>query len=252
MPPIRPLTAAEKMEVAVTAAHAIGVGSVLSIQDSIAPDGMRWRWMTFQPERWLKGRAPLAQLRIYFPQSSDFGHRQVSEWMHSQPVKCLVFARWVRDPAAPYWVLAENPSYPGEGILRVVDGDSAEVAASQTINRLTPEELARRSTLVVVGVATPTRSRVRAYGKQISYTAVSVDSVLVGSVSPGPLRVYGAFGQLAVTGPVLLMLQAGEQGAYEVVGTTAGVFAISGDVVQGLGQDIASVAIRIRGAGSSR
>ena len=236
---------------AAASAHAIGVGSVLSVQDSIAPDGMAWRWMVFRPERWLKGRESLALLRIYFPQISNFGHRQVFEWMHSPPVRCLVFVRSVADARAPYRALAEHPHFPGVGILRMTDDDSeVEIAATQAIKRITPEELARRSTLVIVGEAHPARGLARAYARQFRYSEVQVDSVLVGSAAAGLLRVYGPYGQIAATGTVLLMLRSGEEGAYEVV--TAGAFAISNGVVKRLDESIASVAARIRGATSSR
>jgi hypothetical protein len=242
------------MEMAVAHAHAVGVGSVLSIQDSIAPDGMPWRWMVFQSRRWLKGNVPAERFRIYFPQSSNFGYREVSEWLRSPPVECLVFLRSVADPNSPYWVVAEHPDFPGAGVVRLSVGDTArqESSAARAIARLTPEELAWRSAIVVVGEARPTRARIRAYGKVISYTEVGVDSLLVGTVPPGPIRVYGLYGSLGVTGPVLLMLRPGESGAYEVVGATAGVLPIKNGAVEQLGESISSVAGRIRRAVSGR
>lgn len=257
MPPLHPLTQDEQLEKAIGESQFIGVGTVVAGHDSIAPDGMLWRWIVFRPRRWLKGSASTHDVRTYFSQISDCAYRQVLSWKGTRPLTSLVFIRQLSNSKL---AIAEEPDNYGCGILRVTSSPGLEEAkVIAAIVRQTPEEVARRSDLIVVGRTTDKWDTCSAYGRHTRCTEVQVDSVIAGTAPTGPLRVYGRYGGLFVPArspgglypPVMLMLRSSGGRGYEVVGFSSGVLTITGNKVDALHATIGNVAARLRKARSA-
>lgn len=245
-PPIRALTEDERVELAVSASHLIGVGEAESVADSLDREGTLWQWMVFQPRRWLKGDGGSRRVRVYFSQITDIGHRRIEAW--TLPARCLVF---VQRRADGLLVLLEVPDIPGDGILRLgAEGDtSQETVVLRGVARETPEAIARRSSLVVVGRTTPGLVNCEVNGHIARCAQVEVDSVIAGQLPRGPLRVHLSLRSGFESIPaVLLMLRPDGYGNYENVGFGGGVLRISGGRVEALGESVQSVVLRIRHA----
>ena len=250
-PPRRPLTDDEQMEFAVSGSHIVGVGTLTAMGDSLDKDGMGWSWMTFDPERWLKGGPGMWPLRLYFPTISHFAQRQAFEWSKEGPVRCLIFAHLVNDPRWRYWALPEHPGFPGHGIVRLEDDPDVERRATRVIAAVRPEALARRCALVVVGHSTPNRTPLRALHGHAKGVQVRVDSVISGRAVPGQVLhplFFGPYGLLSETGDLLLMLRPCSEGGWEVVGFGAGALKIRDGIVTDLNEPLANVVARIRAA----
>jgi hypothetical protein len=248
IPSIRPLTEDERMELGVGLSDAVGIGSILAVKDSIDDAGMKWSWMVFRPEKWLKGSAALGVIRIYFP-GGGVQQRASSLLRESSPA-CLVFIHRVNDARQPYWALREHPDIPGGGLLRVGDRRRhLEDGVTRATTKLSLEGMVQRSPLVVVGTVGPLR-KLQVQGRPIPCSEILVDSVIVGHFE-APLRVYSLYGALEAYGPMLLMLKPGEAGAHELVGFTAGARPILGTTVEGLRDDLPTVSSRVRKIASS-
>jgi len=244
-PPIRPLSEDDQIDMATSASRAIGVGAVSAVRESIDDQGTAWRWMTFEPRRWLKGDALNAPLRIYFPTISDLAYRRVLAWTRNSPPQCIVFARQRDDRL---WVLAEHPDHFGGGIARVAPGSVSPVerAVLRGIERQTPEGVARRSALIVVGSTQPSATLCRTQGTWVHCADVRIDSVVAGNPQAGPVRVYSRFGGFDRYEHVLLMLTPGDASDYELVGFDGGALPIAGDRVGGQRIKLAELVTRIR------
>jgi hypothetical protein len=243
------LTDEERVELAVSASHAIVVGRVLAVRDSIDSEGMLWRWMVLDPVRWLKGNAGRARIPVYFSQITSTGYHKVFSWPNRPLPTCLVFMRRAGDR----WRLVEAPDIAGGGVIQLAPKPEGtdEAAAVRGIARQTLESLARRSTLIIVGKTVQTDAICHAHGKSVRCADVVVNSVIVGALPSGPIRVHTLFGGFDSHPHVLLMLRPDGSGGYENVGFGSGTLPINGDRVEALGENLRDLVGRIRQAAAA-
>src|SRR5262245_22618790 len=117
--PRRPLSTDEQMEMAVSQAQHVLIGTALASGDSLDDAGLLWRWVDVMPQRWLKGPKTQALVRVFFSQTSDRGWSQVAAWKPEFPVRCLVFLRNASGQQGSYLAVTEHPEFPGCGIVRL-------------------------------------------------------------------------------------------------------------------------------------
>jgi hypothetical protein len=252
MPPIRPLTNDERLELATSSADAVAIGILEAVRDSIDDEGTLWSWMQFKPLRSIKGDLGTEPLRVYLPNITRYARSRAPVLLAAGPTRCLIFARLVRASSGGFWALVEHPEFPGKGLVHMPTGSVTEAAHDfdRAAARLTPEALTIRSTLVVIGDVYPGAGRVRMPEGTMKCPVIHVDSVLAGSI-PAPvesLRAYGLFGAPDIAGKVILMLRPGHDGAYELLGFNSGVLPIRDGKVVGTDDTVPAFVARIRRA----
>lgn len=247
LPPLRTLTTDERVELGVSGSQAIGVGQVIAVHDSLDADGVPWRWMTFAPKRWLKGAASPSNTRIYFSQITSYCYNKIAAWPSRPAPSCIVFIR----RAGNLWVLAESPSMPGGGVMRLgsnVDEIADEAAVVRGIARQAPEEIARRSALIVVGKTVQRGAVCVTHGNAVKCADVVVDSVITGTLPPGVIHLHTLFGGFDTYDHVLLMLRPDGSGGFENVGFSGGTLPIVDGQVNSLGLSAQDLIGRLRQA----
>lgn len=238
-----PLSEDDQMDMATSYADAIVIGEVSSPRDSIDEDGNAWRWTTLKPSAWLKGVAYAQPIRVYFPQISNVSYNKVSR---ADGASCLVILHRVGDGTSAYWVVAEQPDYPGQGILVDIVPDSPKASAvKKSIARVQLDSVTRRSVLIVIGSVGPSPRRITIGGTKVSCSQISVESSVFGPEGGGTLLVYGPYGALNMSGRALLFLSPGEDGAYKLTGFHSGLMTIESGTVRGQGK-LEDVVARIR------
>jgi len=142
----------------------------------------------------------------------------------------------------------------GGGAVKIAPSSEPvdEAAVGRAIERQTLEALARRSALIVIGKTVQRGDTCHAYGKAVRCAAVVVDSVVVGNLPSGPIRVHTLFGGFDSYAHVLLMLRSDGSGSYEPTGFGSGTLPIAGDRVESIGASVRELVKRIRLAASER
>ena len=152
--------------------------------------------------------------------------------------------------AGDKWALVEAPDIAGGGVIQLAPKPDRvnEAAVVRGTARQTLDSLARRSSLIVVGATVQTGAICHAHGRSARCADVVVDSVIVGALPSGPIRVHTLFGGFDTYPHVLLMLRSDGSGGYENVGFGSGTLPINGDQVDELGASLRDLVGRIRQA----
>lgn len=249
--PARELTPDERMEMAVSASDAVLVGTLSAVRDSIAQDGGVISWTTINPSRWVRQNGGTGPVRVYFPIVSQDAHDNAARWLEETP-SVNVFAFIKRVPRG--WVLVENPSYPGGGMIKLssLSPSVYDTMVDQATTRITPTALGRRADLVVVGQVLATPGRCTAFGSTTKCTSVRVDEVLAGDATIGStIHIYTLFGGLAKQGRLILFLKRGIDG-YEAIGFRKGALPVVNGAIEGTSMTVAALSDSLRPSDEER
>ncbi len=249
-PPAHPLTVQEKVDFAVSQSKLIGVGTAEAVHDSLDEEGTLWAWVSFRPDRWLKGDGGEKTVRLYFPTYVNSWRGMVEGWVRGGPTRCILFANPLTDGRL---ALSLHPEFYGDGgVVRLTAFQGAESAVANGIKRMSLEGLASNSALIVVGRAHRSSSPCTIGGRRIYCSEVLVDSVVTGTLPTSQLRVYTTYGPVDPDSTTIFALKAGEGGAYEVVGVLGGAIAVRRDLVPALGASLTQTVSRLRAAAHPR
>jgi hypothetical protein len=287
--PRRDLTDAERLDYSVAESELVGIGQVVGVVDALVPPagaaGGRgvgpYRYVVFQPARWLKGAEPLAPLAVGFDDPASPVFDRLREHVRADSGQVLIFlrrraggapggepaaepapakaarakARGTRELPAPAepaadparlarceWVLDESPYLYGGGVATLRPGDD-EVVERTLVDAAHSRTL--ESLVVTANLAclgTEVGDAPCAIGGRDGRCArVHIDQMLAGSTTDAEVPVYSLLPGGVPAGQSLYFLRQTADGPYEILAFAAGVMPVRSGRVEPLGKPLADV-----------
>ena len=242
LPPARPLTADETLDLAVSESDAVAVGNVVAIRDTIVDmvggTGIPSRSLALHVTELLSGAVPGIDLAVGVSPADDAS--QYAELLARPELRsrqALFFLR--RSPSG--WVFREYPDPPSLQLPPPEALAAAVAGVRRAVARQSPDSLLARADLVVLGSRGPLDSRCAETGVVRECATVTVREVLAGPAAPESLRVTSAVVGHMPAGDAVYVLRRLRDGLYETVGFRSGSLSVRDGRVERWGLSVDEV-----------
>lgn len=253
LPPSRPLTQDEKLELAVSESDAIGFGYVAAVRETIVDvvggTGIPARSLTLRPTEWLWGAPGGSAMAVGFSatdHSSLFSELLVASGLDTRPA-CF-FLKHLRSG----WALRDYPDPPPLQLLTQGEAGAMRQRIRRIIALQSPDSLLARADLVVLGVRGETDARCATSRGVRECAPVSVKEVLAGPSVSDSIVVYGVMLGQMPPGEALYLLRKMPDGLYETVGFRSGSLPVRSGKVERWGLTLEQTRRRALAARTAR